>query len=1210
IINKFVKGAQVEVVKIAVKEGESSPIGVGEKFRGNLLSDLTEGSKIVLDTPLITTTIRKIEIKDEDTLWVYTRTSIYEVKIFESETESRRNEAIPEEIRWEEITEEVKSGELFLKEGDRLVSRSGTERYVDDILILKGVVKFTTYKGGRCFKEEILIAQVKAAVEEGIVRVYRASDKTKFDGGVKGKLNNPSLIIRKVKKDEFYAERRVKEYDGGKLIDNPYSFYLPLLSEESLSEINGRVESLEGLKKFLFTFLRDNLNLKRKNVKIIIVKGSFMWGRKDTLPGDVDVVVIVDNNLTEGVRSFRKLDLSEYNEGIFKGKRRTVEMDLKIYSLNYLRNKVKENDEEIILRISGFVHTGVVIEGESIEEILKEIEFVPSFDTTISYIGRIKDRVKGEYNSKNFAKAAKRANEAWLGINYLLTRYLKGLTQKQIPWNFEKMAEEFNRYILGEMECETLETLPKKIEKQLNLLERTTKELKAQKGRVGRESIDSTIQAPDTARLDGGNSKLAHREVGVANFDLKSRVDGEVILAEIGLNGSFSDVLSGIVSSYIEKGRAHLLRLELEGLNLKYPSSYSFLPSFDLPVEDILLLQDSKDSGKSIDGGEAIGKKLSNIWVAGKFDGGNTQQGKFGDLWRDGGRSLTDGGSEEASFENIRYALEIVKEDIFKNIRLGSALTGNKDEKVILDWKEGNERVIFEIMPNRQNAELRINRYYGGLKGFLDTITWGFMFGEKYGLKRSDGVSLKQAFQNGETVPLKDIQVVSQKKIGKNVLFVPMSISKFMAEYLYNDKRFMTEFAKGRRDKIDAFDTIQQEISAWLTMPLEARGHVVKTGAGRIGSFNSYRKALYVEEGVSSVENIRNINKLGEPIFNYHFHPQYSGTIEPERVAEASTSDIINIIDRGGIPEIIFADASPQRAHRTKGVDKLIGLAYIPKAGLNLQQCGRELKKVEKMREIEGGFDKERGRIIMPKDKIIEKYFTINRIVLEMKDGVVSLDDIDRYDGGSRLDGGRAVNRLIEINQKIGQKDISLEELGKLLLERRKITSKINPHLRKVERVIIPEEVLIKIINLSKERKHPSLDELITTYSPLIAEYNQIVESHPIPVSTLENKAFIRNDGGRPINIESDNRYYSLLEKIIEQLEAQKGRIKRGSDGGNRGKFIIFGGERTDIPLNRLILRNRVILITIRTASCSLLRRAPPASSVYLPSSLSSQFTD
>ncbi|MCD6228731.1 MAG: hypothetical protein J7K17_04580, partial [Candidatus Omnitrophica bacterium] len=303
-------------------------------------------------------------------------------------------------------------------------------------------------------------------------------------------VEEPSLE-RVIEGAEMISQERWNElfsilvgFDGGKLIDNPYSFYLPLLSKESLSEINKRVESLEGLKKHLFAFLRDNLNLKRRNVKSIIVKGSFMWGRKDTLPGDVDVVVIVDNNLTEGVRSFRKLDLSEYNKGIFKGERRTVEMDLKIYSLNYLRNKVKENDEEIILRISGFVHTGVVIEGESIEEILKEIEFVPSFDTTISYIERIKNRVKGEYNSKNFAKAAKRANEAWLGVNYLLTRYLKGLTQNQIPWNFEKMAEEFNRYILGEMEYETLETLPKKIEKQLNLLEKTTKELETQKGRI------------------------------------------------------------------------------------------------------------------------------------------------------------------------------------------------------------------------------------------------------------------------------------------------------------------------------------------------------------------------------------------------------------------------------------------------------------------------------------------------------------------------------------------------------------------------------------------------------------------------------------------------------------------------------------------------------------------------------------------------------
>jgi len=87
-----------------------------------------------------------------------------------------------------------------------------------------------------------------------------------------------------------------------------------------------------------------------------------------------------------------------------------------------------------------------------------------------------------------------------------------------------------------------------------------------------------------------------------------------------------------------------------------------------------------------------------------------------------------------------------------------------------------------------------------------------------------------------------------------------------------------------------------------------------------------------------------------------------------------------------------------------------------------------------------------------------------------------SLAKIEEFIEGLEKDGGRkAINRLIKINQEISRKDISLKDLEKLLSERRKITSKINSHLEKVERVVIPEKVLIKIVNLPKDKELPFL---------------------------------------------------------------------------------------------------------------------------------------
>jgi hypothetical protein len=80
VLGKFKAGAKVVITKIGIKEGQVSKIQAGEGRTGNLLADIKVGRQIFLDG-MRTSAIAKIEAKDENTLIIYTETSIYEVTI-------------------------------------------------------------------------------------------------------------------------------------------------------------------------------------------------------------------------------------------------------------------------------------------------------------------------------------------------------------------------------------------------------------------------------------------------------------------------------------------------------------------------------------------------------------------------------------------------------------------------------------------------------------------------------------------------------------------------------------------------------------------------------------------------------------------------------------------------------------------------------------------------------------------------------------------------------------------------------------------------------------------------------------------------------------------------------------------------------------------------------------------------------------------------
>ncbi|MBU4468502.1 MAG: metallophosphoesterase, partial [Candidatus Omnitrophica bacterium] len=257
VIKKFSAGVKVELKKILM--AENSKINVGEIFTGKLLVSIEIGEQVLLDSGVRTSVVGNIEIKDENTLYVHTQTSIYEVKI------KVEDKIVQEVIRKFKVGVKIQLRKILMSGNSQVgIGESFKGRLLDNIEIGKQILLDIGMQTSRISKVEVkdenaLYVHTQTSIYEVKIENIETSDQ--FEE-----------LLAIIQLGEVIKSRG--KYQKGALVDlrNLPADVEPII----VGDLHTKLRNLKGILAY-----NDNISKIQRGEAILVILGDAVHSEED-----------------------------------------------------------------------------------------------------------------------------------------------------------------------------------------------------------------------------------------------------------------------------------------------------------------------------------------------------------------------------------------------------------------------------------------------------------------------------------------------------------------------------------------------------------------------------------------------------------------------------------------------------------------------------------------------------------------------------------------------------------------------------------------------------------------------------------------------------------------------------------------------------------------------------------------------------------------